>query len=61
MGYHSWEGLSDDANEKASLGRDLGGAHTLVMRNHGVAVVGGSIGEAWVRNYFLDRICQVCR
>lgn len=59
VGYHAWEGLSDDTDEKVSLGRDLGDAHTLVMHNHGVAVVGNTVGEAWVRNYFLDRICQV--
>jgi len=61
VGYHEWEGLSDSDGEKAALGRDLGAApnHTLVMRNHGVAVVGESIGQAWVRGYYLDRVCGV--
>lgn len=45
VNYHHWEGLSDDTDEKASLGRDLGEAHTLVMHNHGVAVVGSNVGE----------------
>jgi ribulose-5-phosphate 4-epimerase/fuculose-1-phosphate aldolase len=61
VSYHGWEGLSDDAEEKANLAWNLGPApkHTLIMRSHGAAVVGGSVGQAWVRNYYLDRICQV--
>lgn len=29
------------------------------MENHGAVTVGASVGEAWVRMYFLDRVCEV--
>ena len=34
-------------------------AHTLIMRNHGALTVGRTVGEAWVRYFYLDRICRV--
>ena len=61
VAYHDWEGVSTDGDEKARLGRDMGPSpyHTLIMRNHGACTVGATLGEAWVRMYYLDRICQV--
>eukprot|EP00966_Prymnesium_polylepis_P190672 4418995-Prymnesium_polylepis.2 len=29
------------------------------MRNHGVLTVGKTVGEAWVRHYYLDRVCRI--
>ena len=42
----SYEGLSDDAGEKAQIGRDIGdSACVLIMRNHGYCCVGATVGE----------------
>lgn len=58
--YHEWEGVSDDYNEKARIAAALGPtAHTLIMRHHGAVTTGTTVAEAWVRYYYLDRICQV--
>jgi adducin len=52
VGYHDFEGIALDADEKRRLVADLGPAnHTLVLRNHGVVVAGPSITWAWVRLY----------
>lgn len=52
VGYHAFEGIALDEDEKRRLVEDLGPAnHTLVLRNHGVVVCGPSITWAWVRLY----------
>jgi len=52
VGYHPFEGIALDGEEKQRLVADLGaGNHTLVLRNHGVLVCGPSITWAWVRLY----------
>lgn len=44
---------------KERLGSDLGpDAHTLIMRNHGAVTVGSSIGEAFVRMWYLEKACR---
>jgi adducin len=52
VGYHPFEGIALDEDEKQRLVADLGTRnHTLVLRNHGVLVCGPSITWAWVRLY----------
>ncbi len=52
VGYHAFEGIALDEDEKRRLVEDLGPVnHTLVLRNHGVVVCGPSITWAWVRLY----------
>ena len=29
------------------------------MRNHGALTFGATVAEAWVRHYYLDRVCAV--
>ena len=60
VAYHDWEGVSDDYDEKSRLAAALGPkAHTLLMRHHGAVTCGQSVAEAWVRYYYLERICAV--
>lgn len=60
VAYHDWEGVSDDYDEKGRLAAALGPtAHTLIMRHHGAVTCGATVAEAWVRYYYLDRICTV--
>ena len=42
IGYHDYEGIAIDANEQASLVRDLGDHAGMILRNHGLLVVGAS-------------------
>ena len=59
VAYHDWEGLSDDYDERSRIAAALGpSAHTLIMRNHGACTVGASVGEAWVRYYYLEICCR---
>eukprot|EP00939_MAST-03C_sp_MAST-3C-sp1_P000849 g849.t1 len=59
VAYHEFEGVANDHEEQENIARDLGTcAHTLVMRNHGAVTLGETVGEAWVRMFYFDRVCQ---
>ncbi|HUI62905.1 MAG TPA: aldolase [Steroidobacteraceae bacterium] len=65
LGFHDsisydadYNGLAYDASEGERLARALGDKSVLVMRNHGVLVVGETVAEAFERLYFLERACQ---
>jgi len=53
-----YNGLAYDASEGERLARALGDKSVLVMRNHGVLVVGANPAEAFERLYFFERACQ---
>jgi len=59
IGYHDYEGVAIDLEERRTLARDLGDHAGLIMRNHGLLVVGGSIAEAFYNMFKLERACQV--
>jgi ribulose-5-phosphate 4-epimerase/fuculose-1-phosphate aldolase len=59
IGYHDYEGVAIDSAEKKSLVRDLGDHAGMILRNHGLLVVGESIPEAFYNIFKLERACQV--
>ena len=59
IGYHDYEGIAIDLDEQASLVRDLGDREAMILRNHGLLVVGGSIPQAWDNIFRLERACQL--
>jgi len=58
IGYHDFEGIADDVDERARLVRDLGDHEAMILRNHGLLVGGKSVGEAFLTLYTLERSCQ---
>eukprot|EP00467_Chlorarachnion_reptans_P025255 CAMPEP_0114529528 /NCGR_PEP_ID=MMETSP0109-20121206/24899_1 /TAXON_ID=29199 /ORGANISM="Chlorarachnion reptans, Strain CCCM449" /LENGTH=210 /DNA_ID=CAMNT_0001711969 /DNA_START=223 /DNA_END=855 /DNA_ORIENTATION=+ len=60
VAYHKWEGISEDFDEQDRIAKSLGpSAMTLIMNNHGACTLGKTVGEAWVRAYYLERVAQV--
>jgi len=59
VGYHDYEGVALNLDEQARVVRDLGDREALVLRNHGMLVVGASIAEAFNNIYRLERACQL--
>ena len=59
IGYHDYEGVAVNPAEKKRLVRDLGDRAGMILRNHGLLVVGGSIPEAFYNIFKLERACQV--
>jgi ribulose-5-phosphate 4-epimerase/fuculose-1-phosphate aldolase len=59
IGYHDYEGVAINTDEQGKLVRDLGDHAGMILRNHGLLVVGGSIPEAFYNIFKLERACQV--
>jgi ribulose-5-phosphate 4-epimerase/fuculose-1-phosphate aldolase len=59
LGYHSYEGVALHDAEKPRLQADLGQANHLMLRNHGLLVVGSSIAEAFLLMYNFESTCQI--
>ena len=59
VGYHDWEGLSVDLDERFRIAENLGENKVLVMRNHGFLTVGATAGEAFMNMYYAIRMCEV--
>jgi ribulose-5-phosphate 4-epimerase/fuculose-1-phosphate aldolase len=47
-GYHAYEGITEDFEERARINRDLAQNRALIMHNHGLLTVGNSAREAFV-------------
>ena len=59
IAYHDYEGVAINLDEQERLVRDLGKHAGMILRNHGLLVVGGSIAEAFNNIFRLERACQV--
>jgi ribulose-5-phosphate 4-epimerase/fuculose-1-phosphate aldolase len=58
IGYHDYQGVVLNNEEKASLLADLGQGEALMLRNHGALVVGRSVGEAFNWMHRLELSCH---
>jgi ribulose-5-phosphate 4-epimerase/fuculose-1-phosphate aldolase len=58
IAYVEYNGLAFDYSEGERLARALGAKSVLMLRNHGVLVIGASAAQAFERLYFLERACQ---
>jgi len=58
LGYHDYEGIALDPDERSRLVRDLGPHMAMILRNHGLLATGRCIAEAFNQIYFLERACQ---
>ena len=59
LAYHEYEGPSLETDERERLLANLGDARAMILRNHGLLVVGKTIPETFLRLYRLERACQV--
>lgn len=59
LAYHDYEGLALEAGEKERLVADLGNRNAMLLRNHGLLVVGETVADAFVRLFFLQRACEM--
>lgn len=58
--YHDYEGIALDLDERDRLIADLGETnHTMILRNHGVLVMGPSVRLTWTRLYTLEKTMRV--
>ncbi len=59
VAYHDYEGTGRNPEERDRLIADLGDRHIMVLRNHGLLIVGTSIAEAFVATYRMERACAM--
>ena len=59
LGYHDYEGIALNEDEKPRLVRDLGDNTYLMLRNHGLLTVGASPADAFVAMYFFEAACMI--
>lgn len=59
LGYHAYEGVALNADEKPRLVRDLGANNFLMLRNHGLLTVGASIADAFLAMYVFQSACAI--
>lgn len=57
--FDLYDGPLTDRSEGERMAAALGGAQVLVLRNHGVLVAGGTVGQAFSRLYAFERACQL--
>ena len=53
------EGSARSPEERARFLADLGDRHIMVLRNHGLLIVGTSIAAAFVATYRMERACAM--
>jgi len=58
VAYHDYEGVAVDLGERERIVADLGDKGAMLLRNHGTLAVGDTVGEAFLKLYFLERACQ---
>ena len=58
LAYHEYEGVAVDLSERERIIADLGDKGAMLLRNHGTLTVGETIGECFVKMYFLERACE---
>jgi ribulose-5-phosphate 4-epimerase/fuculose-1-phosphate aldolase len=59
LGYHDYEGVALNADEKPRLVRDLGDKTLLMLRNHGLLSVADNIPDAFLAMYFFEAACLI--
>jgi len=59
LGYHEYEGIALDLEERERLVADLGPHRAMILRNHGLLTVGRTVAEAFHYMYYLEQACRV--
>ena len=59
VAYHDYEGVTTGLDERPRLVASLGRAAHLILRNHGLLVVGRTLPQAFRRLWTLQRACEV--
>jgi ribulose-5-phosphate 4-epimerase/fuculose-1-phosphate aldolase len=55
LGYHDYEGVSLDMDERERLAQSIGSHPVLVLRNHGLLATGRNVAEAFSLTYHFER------
>lgn len=59
IGYHDYEGIALDDDERARLLQDIGDRPIALLRHHGSLVCGESVETAFFYTHTLQRACEI--
>jgi ribulose-5-phosphate 4-epimerase/fuculose-1-phosphate aldolase len=59
IAYHDYAGAGRSPEERARFLAEFADRHIMVLRNHGLIVVGASIAEAFILTYRMERACAM--
>jgi ribulose-5-phosphate 4-epimerase/fuculose-1-phosphate aldolase len=59
LGYHDYEGVALNDDEKPRLVRDLGNNTFFMLRNHGLLTVADNIADAFLSMYIFEAACTI--
>ena len=59
LGYHDYEGIALNEDEKPRLVNDLGENTFLMLRNHGLLTVGQTPADAFLAMYTFEAACMI--
>jgi ribulose-5-phosphate 4-epimerase/fuculose-1-phosphate aldolase len=59
LAYHDYEGVALRGDERPRLQKDLGRKNFLLLRNHGLLVVGKTIADAFLNMYTFENTCRI--
>ena len=59
VGYHRYEGITEDFDERARINKDLGQNRALIMQHHGLLTVGKTAREAFVLMKYLLTAAEI--
>ncbi|WP_110668814.1 class II aldolase/adducin family protein [Salinicola halophilus] len=59
LGYHDYEGIALDLDERERLVASLGDKPALILRNHGLLTTGASAAEMFNNAFYLERACDI--
>lgn len=58
IGYHDYEGVTLDTEERGRIAEHLGDNYAMILRNHGLLTLGRNLGEAFYLMYNLEKACR---
>ncbi|RFO96637.1 class II aldolase [Rhodoferax lacus] len=59
VGYHPYEGVATNLEERSRLQAALGNKAALILRHHGLLTVGSSVADAFYVMFYLNRACEI--
>ena len=59
IAYHDFEGVTVRSEEGERLLEHLGDKRVMLLRNHGILVMGRTLPEAFLKHWSLQRACEI--
>lgn len=59
VGYHPYEGVALDLDERLRIQASLGDNIALILRHHGLLSVGASVADAFYVMHYLNSACEI--